>query len=195
MAKSMPKTGINYNTKRRLSGLGNRITKKALAHELGISTSTLRRYEKGEVKHPKIDLDSKVTHLWNRFGTLQNTDNVNLKKKRVFKKLGYEFTEKVHYEKHNTTQYRYKVDYIPPDNIEEELGDLISQIEHARQHEYYFVKLVGIDENGEEKRFSTPIAHISNLDRLYENLKALLAKPSKTLKSAIHFEIIGRDMN
>lgn len=191
MTRIMPKNPPKIN-KKRIAALERRITRKDLAENLGISESTLYRYSKGKVKKPKFDINKKLDALWEEFKTKKPTTDTKLKRKRVEQYQGFTFYGTKHFKKMNSTDFIYQISNFDEAVIQDTIDHIVNTHDNIQVIQ---CKLVGLDENGKMRKFSTPLFRFFAIDDFMESINVLLAKPSKTLKSMVHLEIIGKVYN
>jgi transcriptional regulator with XRE-family HTH domain len=186
--------------KRQLNALEKRITQKDLAFELGVSPSTLYRYKTGKTKNPKKNLSPLIAEIWQSVKKVKPAKNLQQKKKNLAKiESDYSYAYSKHFKDSRINNHVYRAKVLPLSVLE----DIVSEMMYKFKSPYFMVRLVGTafeqNEEGEEKEveqsYSTRFVAIEldGVELLWEQLKALLAKPSKKLKRVKYFEIVCKE--
>jgi transcriptional regulator with XRE-family HTH domain len=186
--------------KRQLNALEKRITQKDLAFELGVSPSTLYRYKTGKTKNPKKNLSPLIAEIWQSVKKTKPAKNLQEKKKNLAKiESDYQYAYSKHFKDSRINNHVYRAKVLPLAVLE----DIVSEMMYKFKSPYFMVRLVGTafeqNEEGEEKEveqsYSTRFVAIEldGVELLWEQLKALLAKPSKKLKRIKYFEIVCKE--
>lgn len=195
------KSNIN---KRRIKALKKRLPVKTIANEIGISPSTLNRYLSGKIKNPKKDINNKVDLLFNHVKKKRCVTNWKEKEKIALELCGYSVKNQRNYKHAKSRQVTYKIETTNFSEIENIIQNLEEkQPDYGQGNKLVYINIVGIkdeqrinEETGEKytvevpQRFSTPFAASDDLAEIEKNLKDLLAKPSKTLKKVLNYEIV-----
>lgn len=202
MKNSIPKNKVKKQgeTVKKIQGIEKRITQKDLAKLLFVSESTLYRYKTGKTKKPKTNIEALVSEIWDKTKHYKKSESV--KEKQVFLtkiEQDYYYAKSVPFKSSRTINHIYRTSTLNHSLLE----DIVSEMEHKFKTNFFSVSLVGIaeemNEEGEmknvEQAYSTHYVYTlaDGVDELWNKVKALLAKPSKKLKSVKWFEIIAKE--